>query len=61
MSDREKTARRYRFYAEQLRAMASEDEIAERAQQLRSIADGYDDMALSMEVVAPSPEKPKQI
>ena len=61
MSDHAKNARRYRFYAEELRAIAGEDDVATTARQLRSIADGYDQLAASMDAVAYSRDKLKQI
>ena len=60
MSEKSQIAR-YRFYAEELRAIAEDDKIAVTATQLRFIADGYDEMARSLEAIAESRDKLKRI
>ena len=50
-------ARRYRLYAEELRAIADDDSVEASASKLRSVADDYERMAASMEAVANSYEK----
>jgi hypothetical protein len=59
MRDHAMAARRYRLYAEELRAMADDDTVAATAAKLRSVADAYDQMAVSMEAVAVSKERLK--
>ena len=61
MRDCAKTAQRYRLYAQELRAIADDDEIAATAPKLRSIADDYDRMAASMDAVGKSLEILKRI
>lgn len=57
MRDYAMAARRYRLYAEVLRAIADDDRVEASASKLRSVADDYDAMAASMEAVADSYEK----
>jgi hypothetical protein len=51
MRDYENSASRYRLYAQELRAIADDDKFAVTAQTLRSIADQYDQMAVTMDTV----------
>jgi len=61
MRDYAMAARRYRLYAEELRAIAEDDYVEASAAQLRSIADDYERMASSMEAAAQSYEKLKRM
>ena len=61
MRDCAKIAQRFRLYAEELRAIAEDDEVAATAPKLLSLANDYDRMAASMDAVAKSLEMLKRI
>jgi hypothetical protein len=61
MRDHTIAARKYRLYAQMLRAIADDEDVATNSSKLRSIADEYDEMAASVEAIAGSPEKSGRI
>ena len=61
MRDHTAAARKYRLYAQMLRAIADDEDVATNSSKLRSIADDYDRMAASMEAVAETHEKLNQV
>jgi hypothetical protein len=61
MRDHAITARKYRLYAQMLRAIADDEDVAMNSSKLRSIADDYDEMAASVEAIAECPQKSERI
>jgi hypothetical protein len=51
MNERLKTARRYREYAEELRVIAADKHVPENRTALLKIAEDYDRMADSLEMI----------
>jgi hypothetical protein len=51
MSERLKTAKRYREYAEELRVIAADKHVPENRAALLKIAEDYDRMAASLEAI----------
>jgi hypothetical protein len=59
MRDYATAARKYRLYAQVLRAIADDEDVATSSSKLRSIADDYERMAACAEAVTDSHEKLK--
>ena len=57
MRDHVTAARKYRLYAQMLRAIADDEDVATNSSKLRSIADDYEQMAMSVEAIAEGREK----